>query len=346
MKKALLFILVLLTVAVWADEASAQRRRSSFKSKYRRPTSRKFGPGNKNYMFGGHMGYSNYFGDLAPKLNRVSTTFNSATPYISGFVMRRVSPHISWRASAGWVRIEGDDINNDQNASLSARARYIRNLHFRNDMFEGSFHIVGDLFPTFGSYVRRVPLNPYGFVGVNVMTNNPMAKGPVGTQWEDQWIALHPLKTAGQGTPGGPKPYSTVQIGIPFGVGFRYRVGDNLDLGLEFGYRFLFTNYIDDVGGDFPDPAALGSELARRMSNRSAERYSAYTNERREIGGRPVGGANPLTPITTNQFGEEYVRGWEPGASPRGGSDRDYIVTTSIHLTYILSTRRGRPKKY
>ena len=47
--------------------------------------------------------------------------------------------------------------------------------------------------------------------------------------------------------------YSTTQLAIPFGVGYRRILTGNLNLGLEIGARKTFTDYLDNYGGDLVD---------------------------------------------------------------------------------------------
>jgi hypothetical protein len=44
--------------------------------------------------------------------------------------------------------------------------------------------------------------------------------------------------------------YQLTQIALPFGVGIKYVLTGQWNLGLEFGARKTFTDYLDDLGGD------------------------------------------------------------------------------------------------
>jgi hypothetical protein len=53
-----------------------------------------------------------------------------------------------------------------------------------------------------------------------------------------------------------PKKYPLTGFAIPFGIGFKANIGRYVCVGAEWGLRFTFTNYLDDVGGlyyDFSD---------------------------------------------------------------------------------------------
>lgn len=51
--------------------------------------------------------------------------------------------------------------------------------------------------------------------------------------------------------------YDLYQIGIPFGVGMKYVLGGNWNLGLAFGARKTFTDYLDDLSGPTTDNRLL-----------------------------------------------------------------------------------------
>ncbi|PTB89750.1 hypothetical protein C9994_17455, partial [Marivirga lumbricoides] len=78
-----------------------------------------------------------------------------------------------------------------------------------------------------------------------------------------QWVSLRELGTEGQNFDKAqykelygkdlPKPYSRIQIVIPVGLGARYKLSSNFDIALEISYRHTFTDYLDDVGGEYVD---------------------------------------------------------------------------------------------
>lgn len=318
-----------------------------------------FSQAGQYWSVGGGIGYANYFGDLAPSTNPGSTSFNDATPYFGAFLGKRVSPFITLKLNLAWMRIAGDDNLVDPTSSTASQSRYIRNLSFQNNILEGSFLLQGDLFPTPMGAIRREVLNPYGFIGLSLFTNNPEALGPWGTDYQDKWIGLRELRTEGQTT-----AYPLINIGVPIGVGVRYRLTNDIDIALEFGYRLTFTNFLDDVGTTFPSASALRTmtPLARSMSNRSAEAFSA-TGKQRSINGRTFASmderlvrqpqsqgqtvldadGNALLGADGNVF--KVYRGYEGGGSPRGGAGRDYVLVTGLHLTYIIPQQTSGTKR-
>ena len=77
--------------------------------------------------------------------------------------------------------------------------------------------------------------------------------------------ALQPLETEGV-------KYSRTQPVIPVGLGVRVKLDPFFNILLEGGYRFTFTDYLDDVSiHRYPDPATLKSDLSRALSDRRSE---------------------------------------------------------------------------
>jgi hypothetical protein len=253
-----------------------------------------FSKSKKYISYGGGVGMSNYFGDLAPNNTRTSTDMSYTRLYLTGYYLQRVHPNVTIRGAVSWMRLRGDDFSVSEAGTVDASdlGRFIRNLSFRNNVVEFSGVGVFELFPTDRGYLRRNFFNPYGIFGLSVFTHNPTSKTPQPTKPGDpksEWVSLRSLGTEGQftGIAGTPRPYSVVQVGVPIGFGLRYRLQDKFDLSLEFGYRFVFTDYLDDVSGRYPSDEVLqemynqGNYLGITMSNRSAETFAAIEGQNR-----------------------------------------------------------------
>ena len=247
-----------------------------------------FSKSKKYISFGGGIGMSNYFGDLAPNNTRTSTDLGYTRTYLTGYYLQRVHPNVTLRGGLSWMQLRGDDYSvADASApDNSDYGRFIRNLSFRSNVFEVSGVGLFELFPTDRGFLRRTFLNPYFMMGLSVFYHNPQSKTPVGGKPGDpksDWIGLRDLGTEGQytGIAGTPQPYSLLQVGVPLGIGVRYRLLDKFDLSLELGYRFVFTDYLDDVSGRYPSDEVLREMYTQEnymgilMSNRSAETIAA-----------------------------------------------------------------------
>ncbi|MEL7004428.1 MAG: DUF6089 family protein, partial [Bacteroidota bacterium] len=237
----------------------------------------------------------NYFGDLAP-LSRTASTDLGLTR--SGFGVtfgHRFGPRYTLRGSLNYGTIRGDDFDSADPTDSDARFRYVRNLQFRNRITELAVTGMFDLFKNESSYISRVQFTPYIFFGAAVFIHNPQALVPEGLGLPDEgsWVDLEPLGTEGQysnldvdDANFGIDTYSLFQIAIPVGIGIRYRLNQILDLSLEAGVRYTWTDYLDDVSASYVDPGVFqGSDaaLARALSDRSQEATAAVSGDQRQM---------------------------------------------------------------
>jgi hypothetical protein len=143
--------------------------------------------------------------------------------------------------------------------------RFDRNLHFRSPVlnFSQRFELILFANEKFGRRYKIPGLKGfrekneqfYLFSGVGVMMFNPQA------QYNGEWYNLHELKTEGQGLPGGATPYKRITATIPMGFGMRMGISRYWRIGLEVSYIKTFSDYIDDVHGEYYDPAILLTQV-------------------------------------------------------------------------------------
>lgn len=301
----------------------------------------------------------NYFGDITPKQSLTSTDFKFSRAYLGFYAEKRFRPQWSWRAQFAWGRIKGDDTKSASPTHPDNQYRYIRNLHFRNDVFElgitGRFDMIDPEKANQVFYKRTNKIVPYLTFGLAVFYHNPKARAPApndgapnpNAEWElGKWTSLQELGTEGQGrtfinsageTESYKKKYSKVQLAIPLGIGIRKKISQRIDVSLEFSYRYLLTDYLDDVSGNYIDPGTFGNDpqenLARAFNDRSRE------------GGRRVAGEtlyNPPTYTFTGVDGRVYKTYVGFGNNQfsdniRGNSnDRDVYTLTGFHISYII----------
>lgn len=354
-------VLMLLSVALLlGNNANAQRRSKSYLKKKNKKIGNYKGGSihfdkNKRYIsLGGSIDALNYFGDLAPKSQMASTNISFTRPAFTIYGTYRYSPNLSLRASLGWGRILGDDFDSADPYGQDSRFRYIRNLSFRNDIKEFAFVATWDLFGNHGTFLNRQGFTPYVFAGIAVFHHNPKGKVPeldkMGNPLEQagDWVALRPLGTEGQLSDHyDVKQYSVIQPSIPFGVGFRAKLQKRLDFEFEVGYRYLFTDYVDDVSGMFVDLGALDNELARAMSDRSREPVGIIDGGARDF--EAIESVVRLTTYTSEFDGQDYTvyggYGQEHPDNNRGmANDKDIYIVTSFKVSYIISGSFKRAK--
>ncbi len=301
----------------------------------------------KNYLAaGGQFNAFNYFGDLNPLNQRFRPTYRLIRPGFGIHMSKKFSPRLFTRFSYVSGQVVGDDFTAaDPNDEL-ARYRYIRNLHFRNYIHELSLVGMYDILPNTGLYYKRRFIRPYVFGGIGVIYHSPQAKTP--SEFGAAWVSLKNLNTEGQGLEGGPDPYSNIQVQIPFGLGFRFKLTYRMDFSVELGLRYLLFDYLDDVSGSYVDPDLLESDLARRMYNRALEATSAFSGESRQQdldrlladlnGLLSFQGVNGNIYQTFNGYGREGEQRGNPNSN-------DFYLVSGFHLTYLINVGSSRSLK-
>ena len=360
------FVSVLVIVLLaFSIESQAQKRKYGMNSSkkqaaYRGGKVQHGGIGIKKYStVGVSINTMNYFGDITPTPSRFSTDLALTKPGIGITYSKVFHPQSAWRASFNYGAIGGDDFTADNSAPPS-QYLYLRNLHFRNRILEISWGLEINLIPNTGGANNRFPLNPYIFLGIAAFKHNPQAKAPefdlTGRPLAEagQWVDLQPLGTEGQNLDGR-KPYSLIQLAIPIGLGLKVRLPDDWDLNIEMGFRQLFTDHLDDVGGPYPNLSELDSELARALSERSGESIGALSEETRTYNGSNVV-AKPWSfrdPVSGDFVGTYNVGGnygydnIEDQGGVRGSSgQKDLYIVTQIRLVYIFGHVSRKKAKF
>jgi hypothetical protein len=211
-------------------------------------------------------GVSNYFGDL-------NTSFNVTHPGASGTVVARYNfnNRVSLRGSATVAQIKGDDAWS--NNAFEKR----RNLSFRTNINEASLMGEFNFLPyTHGSNDEY--FTPYLLAGANVFSYNPQAK------YNNEWVDLRTLGTEGQFIN---NEYGTAAMGIIYGGGFKIDLTEKWSLNVEIAGRKIFTDYIDDVSGNYPDlrdVKRLRGNIAADLVDRSGEPHIGLTGRQRGNG--------------------------------------------------------------
>lgn len=225
--------------------------------------------------FGLSAGAAHYFGDLntRAKVNRPKLA-------VGAFFRKQFGNYTSLRVAAHFAQLGYSDVYNTHNDYQRRR-----NLSFNSNIFE--LTLQGDF--NFFKFIPADPYHnftPYVTLGVGVFSYDPYAF------LNDQKVFLRPLGTEGQGTAEYPdrKPYNTMAICFPFGVGVKYALNDRMNLGFEVGYRFTLTDYLDDVsktyvGSDKFPPLPDGSaSVAQLLQDRSYETGDIIGIEGRQRG--------------------------------------------------------------
>lgn len=221
-------------------------------------------------------GVSYYIGDLNPLRHYPTNTRPAgALHYRYNF-----DPRYALRLQGLYTQLEAYDA--DSKDPLQQR----RNLGFRTNLFEASA-VLEINFLKFRSLDRKDDhlWTPYVMVGLAYFHFNPQAV------LDDTWYDLQPLGTEGQGSSAGGDPYKLDVMSIPFGAGLKFALTDRLDLGVEWGLRRTYTDYLDDVSGVYVDNDRLAFEtgpLTAELADPSVLRETGQNTGRSRGDGKTV----------------------------------------------------------
>jgi len=277
----------------------------------------------QEWSFG--LGASNFLGDLGGR-DMVGTNFvwdlelskTNFAAYVSHSYY--VAPQVAMRTSLAYGKVSGDD------KLTSEPFRNNRNLNFQSNIFEGSltFEIqfvkekIGNIYNLKSPAGRKLGLKSfslglYGVVGVGGFYYNPFGITPSGAK-----VALKPLRTEGQGLPGGPDEYSNFSVAIPVGLGVRKSFNRQWGMKVELTHRFTFTDYIDDVSTVYYDNNYL------------------YAN----VGTQSAQMANPTNNSIPTWNDGSYVYNPTGTGQQRGdATDKDGYMFFTIGVYYRVSTK-------
>jgi len=244
-------------------------------------------------------GLANYNGDLLDKIYPKKLT----NGHIGVIAYYEINDQLLLRGSYIFARVNGDD-------ALSEKAELrVRNLRFESKISEFS---IGGEYHFFSLYEKR--FTPYVFAGFGLFHFDPYTHDTTGILYH-----LRPLSTEGQYTNSGKKTYQLLQPVIPFGGGVKFAITENLRIGFEFGFRKIFTDYLDDVSTSYPDYNELlltNGPIAVQLSYRGDE----------------VPGGDPNFPAKNTQRG--------------GSTQKDIYYFTGLNISFRPSFGSGGGNRF
>jgi len=243
--------------------------------------------------FGITLGAAHYFGDINTR-----ASINRPKPALGAFYRKQFGNYVGLRISAHYAQLGYSDTYSKNDFQKT------RNLSFNTNIWE--LALQGDF-----NFFKFVPGDPYHMF-------TPYITLGVGAFNFDPYAYLNGKKEflRTQGTEGqligynGRKPYNTLAICIPFGVGIKYNISDRLNFSFEVAHRFTTTDYLDDVSTTYIGAARFAPlSTAGQLQDRSYE----------------------LDP--DNIIGVEgRQRGWS--------KQKDQYIIAEVGITYNLSSYR------
>jgi len=233
--------LLLLTAVIFSQSVSAQ----------------KFTPKSRTEL-GFLLGGSHYFGDLNQE-----KLFRFTSPAAQLLMRYNVHSRLAWRTNIGIGKVYGMDAKSSDPLLMN------RNLSFKSIILEAStgveFHYL-----KFQIGHRKYNFTHYILAQIGLFYMNPKA------ELNGTWYNLRDVGTEGQGTSlTDQKRYGLIQLCVPLGLGFKFSPNERISIGLEYGIRKTFTDYLDDVKSNTyvlkSRMAEENSEVAAQLSNRSLD---------------------------------------------------------------------------
>ncbi len=175
-------------------------------------------------------GAAHYFGDINTR-----AAINRPKPALGVFFRKQFGNYTGLRISAHYAQVGYSDVYSKNDYQK------IRNLSFNSNIWE--LAIQGDF--NFFKFIPGDPdhlFTPYVTLGAGVFNYDPYAYLAGKKEF------LRPLGTEGQNTSyKGRKPYSTMALCFPIGIGIKYNISDRFNLSFEVAHRITTTDYLDDV---------------------------------------------------------------------------------------------------
>lgn len=204
-------------------------------------------------------GVANYYGDLNTKFG-----VRYVRPAGGAFYRYNISSRFAAKGAVSYGEVEGHD------ASSSSERQRLRNLSFRSSVADITATFEFNFFKFDKNKPKKYWFSPYLATGVGIFFFNPKA------EYQGKWYYLQPLGTEGQNDPSysGVKKYNLYSFHIPIEGGFKFHVYQNWNINIFASVHKTFTDYLDDVSGNYPATVTLpnGSHgIAAALSDRSGE---------------------------------------------------------------------------
>lgn len=243
-----------------------------------------------------YAGAAHYKGDLQNKILVLSQSQPTGGLGLSYDITNK----LVIRGVASYLKLSGRD-----EPGQSAQKVSFRNLSFKSTVWEAQLALEYNIFD-----IEERGFTPYVFAGLAAFHFNPYAFDSAGNK-----VFLRSLATEGQDLPQYPekKIYKNNQIAIPFGAGIKLALSDKLQVGVEFGLRKLFTDYLDDVSGTYADSSILATARGQQSA--------AYAYRGSEINSTAV---------------------YPMAGTIRGNSkNKDSYLLTVLRVSYLLDFNRN-----
>jgi opacity protein-like surface antigen len=228
----------------------------------------------QGWEVGAWAGTAHYFGDL-------NTTFNLGMPrFATGLLGRyNFNNRLCLRLSGNYGKIAADD---SKSKTIFERRR---NINVETEIMDGSAQFEFNFLPYNHGSANEF-FTPYLTGGFSVVQYNPR------TFYEGKWVDLRPLGTEGQFKN---DEYFTTTGAFTYGGGIKVDLSDYWSLNVDISARRVFTDYLDDVSGVYPDlknleklhgktavalsDPSIADALGKKLGERGKQRGNSKEND-------------------------------------------------------------------
>ncbi len=221
-------------------------------------------------------GGSNYLGDIGGQ-EKTRRDFiwdmhlDDTRMNYSVFARRKMNKRLAIAANADYISIWGFDANSSNND------RRARNSNFRNRIVELGGRAELTVFydnDVGGKGYYDPDYRFFVFAGLAGFYHNPQGQifesvdddgNILVASYKSDWYDLRPFRTENQES-----EYEKIGLSVPVGVGMYFTFNKQFRLGWEVNWRTTFTDYLDDVSGQYGDIAEIetrdGAALAQQSN--------------------------------------------------------------------------------
>lgn len=235
------------------------------------------------WSIGTHFGLTDLWGDVGTKSfldHYTNSKYFDKVCFMGGMNGRYTfHPSLSVKMMLSYGVLFANDQWNKDKADLASSQgedsyqRYARNQKAKTNVVEAAGVLEFTPF-------RRNPEKPmanrmgqlYVGAGLGYFHFQPQSTVALG----EKFVKIYNLHLEGDGFGDGyPESYSLWQFCVPMSIGYRWDIGQHLNLGFEFNYRMTFNDYLDGVSGKYIDP----KEYAKHLSPSEAAKAYAIADK-------------------------------------------------------------------
>ncbi len=276
------------------------------------------------FSLGANGGITDLWGDVGTKsvIDHYKYHYTDDIKYMGGmFAKYTFHPCFAVRLQGNYGTLYATDKWNTDlakkatNLNADAVQRYLRDQDIKDHITEASLIFEFSPFRLTSDFKIAYKVGqPYILAGVSYFHYTPYST----YNNSGRFIAIKDLHLEGDGWGAGyPAAIKYSQFAIPVGLGYRWDIGLHMNLGIEYMYRFTFTDYLDGVSGKYVSASEFNANL------KGGDEVTAYQmSDKRYL---------------SDKYGD-YIPAGTPGY--RGNpNNKDGYSTLSIIIYYKVKNR-------